>query len=260
MEMSKLNTILNNSNLVCRDLSNIDIIIVASAMLKICRETIMCMNTIPNANFEMKRNQYIKIFINILSQIKGLTNLDYMLDLTTNLIDNFNYLNNIVPLDEPCINNINICDEFNTHNLLTFSDIKISSFNKLLYKETYNLFKYYFDNDEQERVCNVNNYIIFLTDNLRKNGLSKNDFNSISLGLSTFIKVSGNIAIINKEKIIENLSLKYYISDCDILNILNKIFVKYLNLEINNEQNSELNNSNPMTDYLLVFEIINWCM
>lgn len=260
MEFSKLNTILNNSNLVSRDLSNIDIVIIASVILKICRETIICMNAISNSNFEIKRNQYIKIFINIFSQIKGLNNLDYMLDLTTKLIDYFNYLNNIVSLDEPYVNNINISDEFNTNNLLTFSNIKISSLNTLLYKETYNFFKDYFDNDEKERMYNLNNYVIFLIDNLRKNGLEKNDFNSVSLGLSTFIKVSGNIKNINKEKIIENLSLKYYISDFYILNILNKIFVKYLNFEINKEQHFELNNTDSMTNYLLVFEIINWCM
>jgi len=155
-------------NLVCRDLSNIDTVIVASVIVKVCRELNVCINAIPNTNYETKRNQFIKILINVLSEIKGVNNVDYFLDLTTNLMDNINRFYNMIPLEDPFMSNMIFLNDCNANDLPSLFNMKISSFNKSLYKETYKLFKNYHDNDEQERVYNLNNYSNFLRDNLRK--------------------------------------------------------------------------------------------
>jgi len=76
------------------------------------------------------------------------------------------------------------------------------------------------------------------------------------IGLSTYVKVSGNVANINTEKIVENLSLKYYVSDVNAATTLNKLFTK----QFDNDTLNELTNDNTQINYYLVYEIINWCV
>ena len=52
MEISKLNITLNNSNFPYRNLSYIDTIIIASVMVKLCREKSVCVYQVPNINIE----------------------------------------------------------------------------------------------------------------------------------------------------------------------------------------------------------------
>jgi actin-like ATPase involved in cell morphogenesis len=75
---------------------------------------------------------------------------------------------------------------------------------------------------------------------------------SIFLGLRTFSKFTTNNTNINKEKIIENLSMEYHISNNDFLQFLNKILTK-----ISNNVNVNLEHEN--INYKLVYEVINWC-
>jgi hypothetical protein len=253
MQTAKLNTILANSNTTCRDLTNIDIAIIASAMVKVWKESNMNCPIPPMQilNLEIRKNQYIKILINIISEIKGVNNLDNMFNLITGLTDNFNYINNL-QLDEIFLNNIGQFNNLDISNFTSLLNIKLSSFNKMLYDKTYIFYKNYFDNDEQENVLNTNTYVNFLNEILKKNPISKSDFASIFLGLRTFSKFTTNNTNINKEKIIENLSMEYHISNNDFLQFLNKILTK-----ISNNVNVNLEHEN--INYKLVYEVINWC-
>lgn len=257
MESTKLNTILTNSNTLCRSLSNIDIIIIASSMVKIWKETLIHptpnLNPNPNPiiNVETRRNQYVKIFINVINSLTANNNLDDTFDLITGLTDNFNYFNNF-PIEDIHLNNIHNFNNLNTYILNDLYEVHLSSFNKLLYTETYNFFKKYFDNNDEERIHNTNNYINFLNSHLKKNSLSKTELVSLYLGLITYKKITNGCVGINKDKIIENLATGYYISDYNILFELNKIFLKYVN-------NENFNIDNQSINYKLVFDIINWC-
>ena len=257
MQTAKLNTILTNSNTICRDLTNIDIVIIASVMVKIWKESNV-IGTIfppqpssPFVNLETRKNQYIKIFINIISEVKGVNNLDNMFNLITGLTDNFNYFNNL-QIEEISLNNNGQFNNLDMGNLISLSNIKLSSFNKFLYEKTYIFFKNYFDNDEQENISNTNNYIIFLNENLKLNPMSKSELASIYLGIKTFSKITSINANINKEKIIENLSMEYHISNNIFLQFLNKILLKISN-------NITVNLDNEIINYKLAYEVINWC-
>ena len=262
METTKLNTILANSTTLCRDLTNIDIVIIASAMVKVWKESNTNIhnppslpntpNSIPSVGLETRKNQYIKIFINIISGIKGVSDFDNMFNLITGLTDNFNYFT-AGTIEEICLSNIGDFNNLIVNMLSSISNIKISSFNKNLYDNTYIFFKNYFDNDDQEKMLNTNNYINFLNDNLKKNILSKTELASVFVGLTTFVKLAGNNVNINKEKIIENLSTGYNISNSHILQFFNKIFFKICN-------NQNVNVENEVINYKLVFEVINWCI
>jgi hypothetical protein len=231
METTKLNTILANSTTLCRDLTNIEIVIIASAMVKVWKESNINIHNHPisitSVNLETRKNQYIKIFMNIIGSIKGgVGDFDNTFNLITGLTDNFNYFNNL-PIEDLCLNNISDFNNLNINMLSSISNIKISSFNKNLYDNTYIFFKNYFDNDDQEKILNTSNYVNFLNDNLKKSILSKSELASVFVGLTTFIKLTGNNANINKDKIIENLSAVYNISNSHILQFLIKFFLKF---------------------------------
>jgi hypothetical protein len=256
MQTAKLNTILANGNRECRDLSNIDIIIIASAMVKVWKESNMN-NPVPSCSFinlETRKNQYIKIFTNIIGELKGINNLDNMFDLITGLTDNFNFFNNL-QLGEIHLNNIGNFNNLDINDLSNLFNIKLSSLNKFLYEKTYIFFKNYFDNDEQQNISNTNDYVNFLNENLKLNLMSKSELASIFLGLQTFSKISTNNvnANINKEKIIENLGLVYHISTNNILKFINKIFLKI-------STNETVNVNNEIINYKLVYEVMNWCI
>lgn len=256
MQTAKLNTILANSNTTCRNLTNIDIAIIASAMVKVWKESNMNCSVpsippIPFVNLEIRKNQYIKILINVISELKVVNNLDNMFNLITGLTDNFNYINNL-QIDEIYLNNVGHFYNLDISNFTSLLNIKLSSLNKMLYDKTYIFYKNYFDNDEQENISNTNNYVNFLNEILKKNPISKSDFASVYLGLRTFSKITTNNVNINKEKIIENLSIVYHISNNNFLQFLNRIFVKITN-------NVNVNLENEDINYKLVYEVINCC-
>ena len=82
--------------------------------------------------------------------------------------------------------------------------------------------------------------------------MSKSELASIYLGIKTFSKITSINANINKEKIIENLSMEYHISNNIFLQFLNKILLKISN-------NITVNLDNEIINYKLAYEVINWC-
>jgi hypothetical protein len=186
--------------------------------------------------------------------LEGTIVFDSIFDLITGLIDNFNYLNNL-PSENIYLNTVGCRYNSIVNNLYSMSNINLSLFNKLLYEESYIFFKNYFNNgdeNENENISNTNNYVSFLSSHLKKSTLSKSDLSSVYLGMKTYGKINTVCMNINREKIIENLSINYYISDDNTLCALNKLFAKHSN-------NENINIDYQSVNYKLVYEVINWC-
>lgn len=247
METTITNSVLHNSNQNMRNLSEIDIIIITNALVKVYKDNYL------NFNMETKKNEFIKLFIKIIQIINPNYNVDNLIDLVTKLNDNFVLINNLnqneLFLTNFCNLNMYTLNPV-PNNIPNLWNVNILLFNKLLFDETYNFFKLYNDLDDSEKIEKKESYAKTISDILKKKTLSKIEYYSFLLGVNTLKKMTINISI---DKILVVLNKRCYISDLDILQKINSIYQKNMN-------SRELNIENEIIDYSLVYEIINSCL
>jgi hypothetical protein len=252
---------MNNQNL--RELSKLDIIIISRAIVNTWNQN---MNGVAEL-FETKKNNYIKIIIDIIYQLnqnKSVPSLIIMLyDITMVLNDNIKYFSDNpgpvpVPIDFPNLQNLPAFNNLFMHIYPNIMDIAHINMNWKLYDATCKLFTNFFNVDSAQKDLKKIRYFGFLNENLSKISIDLTHIFTVNKAISAYIRMNNpNNPVVNpgilildtisKNKIIKLLGTRFSISNPESFEQLNNIFIN--NLVIPNQDNEII--------YPLFYDIIN---